>query len=359
MDIELKKYEKKSYIRRVIVSWVTILCIVVCVYAFIPNKCYAVDADDLGFGGIVGFLCGGKVADVFYDALESLTGGSFIQNILNCFYQGTLSDDGLTIIESIMGDVEGQTEPFMKDLSTALKAIAMLFITYHMLVSIAREMERGQMTTESWLRVLIAFVIPCAMIIDADVIIKGFGDIGYWMYENLYGFDLSVTDNNMSWEEVEWPGGFDFWTDDLGDWLEEVFDYLFGIVRGLLLVIIYGIINMIIVIPILSGFMSNVVEIVLRHLMLPLAIANISHEGVRSAGVRYIKKYFGCFIKIGTIMVAIAAVFYVYRKTLQLEICNVAVAGPFFKVLFFFLLVPGTKQALKMTNEIVNDALGV
>ena len=116
---------------------------------------------------------------------------------------------------------------------------------------------------------------------------------------------------------------------------------------------------MIIVIPILSGFMSNVVEIVLRHLMLPLAIANISHEGVRSAGVRYIKKYFGCFIKIGTIMVAIAAVFYVYRKTLQLEICNVAVAGPFFKVLFFFLLVPGTKQALKMTNEIVNDALGV
>ena len=43
---------------------------------------------------------------------------------------------------------------------------------------------------------------------------------------------------------------------------------------------------------------SSVFELFIRKLFAPMAVANIAYDGARSSGVRYIKKYFACILRI-------------------------------------------------------------
>ena len=103
---------------------------------------------------------------------------------------------------------------------------------------------------------------------------------------------------------------------------------------------------------VMSGIMANYVEIILRHIFMPIAIANVSHEGVRSAGVRYIKKYLGCFAKLGAIMVSVSAIYYVYG------VISAATSMNWHKVVFFIMIPAVAKQVLKMCGDVVNEAMG-
>lgn len=350
MTLELREYERKSYIRRVVVAWVTIVCIAASCLVIIPKQAHA--------SSLAEYLTEGEVAEDFVDIVNQLTNGAFINDVISDFYQGTIGSD--SVVSSIIGDVQAEKETFMKGLASALKAIAFLIIVYHMLLTLTKELERGQMTTESWLRVLLAFVLPCVLIIEYDVIINVIAKIGQWMYETLGDIKIDkVTVDGKSFSSYARPTCKKL--RQIPSYLGKLVKYLMCWVKGLLLTLIYGIVNIIIIIIILSGIMSNFVELVIRHFFVPLAIANISHEGVRSAGVRYIKKYLGCYIKIGCIMVTVAGVFYVYRSVTNINAMKASssIFSDLYKVLFFFLLIPTMKQALKMTTEIVGDALGV
>lgn len=338
MPVELKTLERDSYKKRVSVSMITIICILICTALLLPKFVHADTIDDV----INNFVDPEKVADFFTKVIFNLQSGVYIKNLLDIFYSGNVTE---TIISSL------ENETFVKSLKPAIKAIAMLIIVYHMLVSLMKELERGEMTIESWLRVLLAFVIPCVCIIEYDTMINVFSKTGMWMQQILYK-NSSLTfaaGSPPTGEEV--PTCSSIW--DIGDYLAELVEYIFSIIKGALLLIGYAIITINIILTIMSGIMSNFIEIVLRHLFMPLAIANISHEGARSAGVRYVRKYLGCYIKIGSIMVAVSAIFFVYNT-----LCSIPSVETWHKAIFFVLILPVTKQSLKMCSEIISDAMG-
>lgn len=352
VSLELKKYEKKSYIRRSLVSWVTIICIVLCFFILMPKKVFADDAADAQ-NEVNAFINYKTVADDFVDILQDLTNGVFLQASVDTFYDGTVG--GTNIVESILDDINNGSITFMAALTLALKAVGMLMIVYNLLLNLSKELARGQMTTESWLRILIAFVIPCVLIIEYDVIIDGFSKLGTWLYESLYDNSrepFAGTKSSISGKKM--PDWDKYGLTKICEYVGKVVEYVFAWIKGFLLTFVYLIVNVFILLIIFAGILSNFVEIVIRHLFMPVAIANVSHDGVRSAGVRYIKKYLGCYMKIGTIMAAVSCVFYVYRK-----VCSIDSLPGIYSLLFFFLLIPAMKQGLKMTNEIINDAIGV
>ena len=338
MPVELKTLERDSYKKRVSVSVITILCIFICTALLLPKFVHADTVDET----LNKFVNPEEVADYFTKIIFNLQSGIYIKNLMDIFYSGDVTE---TIISSL------ENQSFVNTLKSAVKAIAMLLIVYHMLVSLMKELERGEMTIESWLRVLLAFVIPCVCIIEYDTMINVFSKTGMWMQQILY------KNSSLTFAATNPPDGKpvptcdDLW--EIGTYLADLVDYIFRIINGALLFIGYAIITVNIILTIMSGIMSNFIEIVLRHLFMPLAIANISHEGARSAGVRYVRKYLGCYIKIGSIMVAVSAIFFVYNT-----LCSIPSADIWHKSLFFVLILPVTKQSLKMCSEIISDALG-
>ena len=351
MSLELKSIERESYKKRCIISWITIVCIVVCIMVSLPRLVYAADPqpdtshDTDITNNLNDFLDLTSLTYYYAPLVQILQNGVFIRLCIDKFYSGGVTD---TIIEDL------QKLDFVKGLEGALQAIAMLIIMYHLILSIVKELERGEMTMESWLRILMAFVIPCVCIIECKRMIKGFATLGSWMQQIIF----NNATMNFSGEDLIDEGScvpvptYSF-TDGLGEYLGELQDYLWASIKGVLLFIPFCLLNFIIVLTILSGVLTNFVEICIRHLFLPLAIANISYEGVRSSGLRFIKKYLGCYIKIGCIMLIVSVVFYVYY-----ELVSISGDSAFYKVMFFVLLQPATKQSLKMGSEIITEALG-
>lgn len=334
LSLKLREQEKSSYKKRKIVAWITVLSIILCIVLFIPKPAYADIMDDAS-----DVVSAEYVADTWVDTVVELTNGEFIKGVIEKFY----SSD---VIDTIVNDITGQTKTWMVGLTAALKAIAILIVVYHMVVTLMKELQRGEMTLESWLRILITFLLPAIAIAEYDVIINVFAKSGQWIYGILNENMEIYTDTSNTATGIPYPGFSIF---DLGAF----FEWLLAWIRGFILTIAYLIINFIIILMIMSGILTNFAEIVIRHMFMPIAFANISHEGVRSIGVRYIKKYLGCYMKIATIMVAVCALFYIY--SLMLSVPGVTEIE---KVVFFILLVPGTKKSLQMTNEIISDALG-
>lgn len=340
MPVELKRVEQKSFDQRRLVSLFAIISIFLFFIVLIPRFVFAADIDiNSALNDLIDL---DEVADKFASVNNALLKGVYIKDTLNVFYGGTVT-------ETIIGNLDSQA--FVTGAKAAIRAIAMLLIVYHMLVTLMKELERGEMTTESWLRILIAFVIPCVMIIEYDKMINVFSKTGTWMQEimnNNTTFSIDVVNEKTGIEPPGSPG-----LGQLGAYVHDLFNYLKGYIMGILLFIGYGLVTINIILTIMSGVMSNFIEIVLRHLFMPFAFANISHEGVRSAGVRYIKKYLGCYIKIGSIMLAVSAIFYVYDT-----LCGISSIQDWHKVVFFILILPVSKQTLKMCSEIISDALG-
>ena len=346
MSLELKRIEQESHKKRCIISWITILCILFCIMIALPKFAYAADTvdDSTPKGKMDDFLQLDSVAHDYAEILQYLQDGVFIKISVEQFFSGD-------VVKKIIDNLEGLD--FVLGLETALKGIAMFIIMYHLILSMVKELERGEMTMESWLRILIAFVIPCVCIMEYDRVMKAIGNLGIWLQDSLnHNATINLATTEVPEDLGVSPAKWDGWR-KIGDYLSGTLTYMWAYVKGTILFIPYAIVNFLIILAILNGVMSNYIEVVLRHLFLPFAIANISYEGVRSSGLRYIKKYLGCFIKIGCIMVIVDVVLYVYLQLKTLES-----SSAFHKTMFFVLLYPVTKQALQMGNEIITDAIG-
>ena len=341
MSLELKRIEQESHKKRCIISWITILCILLCIMIALPQFSYAADGD-AAKSSMDSFLDLETVADYYAQILQYLQDGIFIKISVEMFFSGD-------VVKNIIDNLEGLD--FVSGLETALKGIAMFIIMYHLILSMVKELERGEMTMESWLRILIAFVIPCVCIMEYDRVMNAIGNLGIWLQDSL-SHNATVTFESTETVTGKTPAEWKGWR-NIDVYLADTLAYMWAYAKGTILFIPYAIVNFLIILAILNGVMSNYIEVVLRHLFLPFAIANISYEGVRSSGLRYIKKYLGCFIKIGCIMVIVDVVLYVY-----FQLRNLDASSAFHKTMFFVLLYPVTRQALQMGNEIISDALG-
>lgn len=350
MPTIVKELELESRKKRLIISWISVFSIVICLVISISTFVHADDWS--GLIEAIDQLCGpDAVTAEAAPLLGQLLSGSLITYGFEQFYSAD-------IMTTIMDSVTGQTQTFMTSLTTVLKVIGTLLCLFHAITKMLEEMQRGEMTMESYLRVIIAFVIPLVIIIEYDYFLDAFMKIGIWLHQ-ITQVDNTETVNAITdiyaGKGVERPS-FPLTVLGFVRMFEDLFLYIIAFSHSAGVVMAAIIVNGIVLFMVLTGILSNYIEIILRHLFMPIALAHITHEGVRSPGVRYIKKYLGCFLKIATITVAVDSVFYVYNTVIstidETQINSLQVW------LFFILIAPVTKQALKMTNEIITDAMG-
>ena len=402
LNPKLLAIEKQSNRKRKIVAWLTVLSIILCIFLIYPKNAHADDTttppadtqtDDsqtdnnnqnngqtngqgtqtnqnstmseqeafikmqtamMDFQNAQGmedeasyFFNPKYCCDTYTDLIIDLQHGNFVKTSVDDFYS-------TGVVEQIIDDITGQTQSWMSSLTAALKAIATLLVIYHMIVAMLKELQRGEMTMEAWLRILIAFIIPAVAIAELDFFLTAFSKIGQWIYGILSEAIVFTPGQEPHVEGIKWiPWSDDYWgIFEFNKFLGYAIDYAFAWIKTMFIVLAYLIVDCIIIVMIFASLIGTYVELILRHLFMPIAIANISAEGPRSIGIRYIKKYLGCYMRIGAIMVAVCAIFYVYMLLLN------ATSTTFEAVIYFLILVPGTKKAIQMCNEIISDALG-
>ena len=190
MTKELKALEKKSYIQRLIVSWITILSIAVCLFAFIPKPVLAeekkdstssatestseatseekkedtssekkkdstssgdktdksdkttdLDADKSLMDRLDEWFDPDTVDEYHAYVLVNLTDGSFISDSIKNFYDSTVMD-------TVLKTITGKTKSWVTGFTSALKGIAALLIICNMMITIVKEAERGDTATK-------------------------------------------------------------------------------------------------------------------------------------------------------------------------------------------------------------------
>ncbi len=386
MSDTLKKAEKISYKKRKITSILTIFAIMLC-FSFCFSPAFAEEtasstdsssSDDDGNGsngsGDSDSSSTGSSevsASDMFDYVKELSNSvlgpdnyifpfSYIHDFLLSgqavvyFTEEFYTTDTMDALLS--GITGSDQESFITDFEDALKCIAIFFVFVSVLTVSLKELEHGELTAESWLKIMITICLPVVFIIEYDTILEGLAKGGMYFHELLksnigYNFE-SITIERSSGLYGENNTLLTNLVRTIISMKIDYFDYIFALIKTLIACTVLITWNIAIVITILSGLMSNYVEIGLRHIFMPLAIANVAHDGMRSAGVRYIKRYLGCFIKIASITAAVELSFYVYDKVL---LTDPSIAE---KWIMLFLLLPLVKQAIKMCNEVVTEALG-
>ena len=274
-----------------------------------------------------------------------------VDKIVSKFYKKS-------VVNKIVEGVTGDSEPFMKLFSGALKSIAIFFVFIQVIVSTLKEVSRAELTLESALRIMIALCLPIVLILEYDTILKGVTGVGLQFHEMLrknITLDLTSlkgTKVSTGLYGIENESLFTKVISTIAHLYQNTIGYWSAFLRSLMVFLIALIVNLAIIITILSGIMSNYVEIGLRHIFMPIAIAFVAHDGMRSSGMRYIKRYLGCFIKIGAITAAVEIAFFIYGKIL------ISKPNILEQWIFLLLLFPLVKQAIKMCNEVVTEALG-
>lgn len=361
MDIALRKQESISYKRRKTVAVFTTLLIVLTLLFALSTTVAKADFDWEGFFEEIAFFNPQNCAEGYVDVMKALMSGELINYMTNFLFSSDAVDTFLSVVTP--GSSE-QTSAFgsgvFDTITAALKSIALFMCFFYSLDNLLKEVNKGELTEESALRIFLYFIIPAILILNYNDIFLAFKTVGDWitglMNKATIGVDFEdaaadSVGSGRPFPEIDWSGNN---IKAIARYIGDIVDFFINsLIPTLLLILLYFIVDLIVVVIICTNVINVYVELILRSLFMPLAIANVNHEGMRSAGFRYIKKFFGCFLKIGSIFITVNVAFYVYCTLINLDGVN-----DLHRLIFLIVLIPAVKTALKMVNQIIDDGLG-
>ena len=192
----------------------------------------------------------------------------------------TLNKKGIfgSLFEFVTGDVD-------KLLDSSVKIIALGIIIGVSVIHFLEAVDRGQDPVESVFKILVEFCISTLFLINAEKIMAFIANVGI----TLVGFlntDVTETDNTSQREALlvaisgKTDGG------------------IFWFVQCFATLSIPWIMSLLIAIAAKFVIIQLMLELAIRRAFAALAITDIYKEGLRSAGVRYFKKYLAAFIKL-------------------------------------------------------------
>ncbi len=106
-------------------------------------------------------------------------------------------------------------------------------------------------------------------------------------------------------------------------------------------------------------YLSICLEIFLTRFFVPFAITDIYQEGLRSPGFRYLKKFFGRYLRLATIFIILKVSDVLFKNNVSVYFQG----GTAIKIMMNIAIAVATQVAVIMimskANEIINDSLGV
>ena len=294
-----------------------------------------------------------QVDDTNLQCIKELLSGKEIDENLDKFYSVEVRS---VLFEHIKTEYSAVT--------TALKSLGIILVFVNMCEKLIKTMERGEMTEEQWLAVILTLAVPVVLISEYDVVINGLQQAGDTVYEmitasrqNLTGstkdFINDLIGKGFVFQKPAWPG----WTqafEYLGQLIDEFVKWARAMILGFTIQVILEIATFFINLTVMTKVLINYASLALRFLFMPLAIANINKEGTRSAGMRYILKFIAVYIELASVSLVVHIVFFCY-----IALMSGTIALTFGQcILFYILLAPAMKGAMNASTKIIEQALG-
>lgn len=265
------------------------------------------------------------VIDTIRDNLTS-NGGQ------NKFYAYMVSGDdsgGASIIEAVIN---------------AVKAVAGFIVIIISVSNYFQNLERGTDPTEGMHKLFIELFLTGFLVINIDVIMSSVVGIGEWLIDVVLNFSKNPNVQTVSLTDITGKeSGGALW------WIESVVILIIPWILSLLMGVI-------------AQFMafSILIELGIRRAFAPFAVADIYHEGLRSPGVRYLKRYLATFLKICICIFVCYLGQVLMGISLEENVANFDSIGDIFQYIFRVIAINVTVLGvMAKTGEYANDIVGV
>ena len=291
-----------------------------------------------------------QVDDTNLQCIEELLSGQEIDENLDKFYS--------VEIRTILFD-HIKTE--YSAVTVALKSLGIILVFINMCEKLIKTMEKGEMTEEQWLSIILTLAVPVVFISEYDKIVTGLQQAGDTIYGMITASRQSLTGSTKDFINALIPEGFkpEFPEWSLTNWpIKEFTEMLIKTIKayvmGFTIQVILEIATFFINLSVMNKVLINYASLALRFIFMPLAIANINKEGTRSSGMRYILKFIAIYIELAAISLVVHIVFYCY-----IALMSGTIALTFGQcILFYILLAPAMKGAMNASTKIIEQALG-
>lgn len=201
-------------------------------------------------------------------------------------------------------DAEGS---LLYTVGDAVSGLALVLSFFYAFIAVIKELQRGEVNVDMWLKYGIILGVAAVLIFNWHALAKGLSDLGSFLADKVRG---AVTDDAASFDKeafARWyfeKFGFGEDTESIGlfNFASAIFNNIGKVLKAFGNLVLGGIVWFIFQIPLIGirvTLFAMVLEIYVRRAFIPLAIADVGGNGGRSAGVAYLKSYFGLYIRIG------------------------------------------------------------
>lgn len=276
--------EQRSYeFRKRVVLWMTVSILTILFFAFLQVKrAYALPIPNLT--PAASFL---DSDDSFWEIMKDLT--------VDHFSNG-LAFDEITKVISGVQSLEAEA-PYIDNFYKAMKGLGMGLAIVFLYIKIIKEALRGEITVEMWLRFFVYMVITCSVIIYSDTITKALSELGLAI-AGMASSQISTGGTSalaVTLDETNPTDNLPF----LGKVIKALAGGASQAVAKSFTLPFYFILSLgsrlsRLLLPMAA--LSVEIEILIRRAFIPLAICDVTGEGVRGPGVTYLKKYFALYL---------------------------------------------------------------
>ena len=233
-----------------------------------------------------------KAVERFHEVLERTEEGrNLLEKLSEAVTPKTTLADALIYNEGapakVGGDITG--------------GIALVLVLTYAIIQLVIIMQRDQGSIEGWVRLGIQVVIGILAIVFCQEILEFLDKLGTYLWTALArafhqisaGADVSVKES----AEAASSSGFDI-------------RQIFVSIKSWAAKMVFQIAMTIVYYSIICSVYGLVFEIVLRRVFMPLALADVTMEGAGSPGIRYLKAYFSCYVRMAmyAILISLSAI---------------------------------------------------
>lgn len=254
----------------------------------------------------------------------------------------------------IVGDQDGVTGKTFADKNESIinlfKYIGFFIAIIIAMTRFITNVESGKDPMECVFKILVEIGIVGVFMINLSEIVDKLGQLGFYLYQEVSGSNGMLAQSTFNKADLEAIlDGISGNRTGKYAWSNQVHQYLapFSILNYGINVIVY------------MAVFQVVLETGLRRLFVPLAIADIYGEGWRSSGARYLKKYFGCFLKL-IVMIATISVASTTVEKMMIDNFAKSLNDDSFGAIAVMVLGVYAAEAMMMlkAGELANDVVG-
>jgi hypothetical protein len=333
----VERLELESYRKRKAVTITAVALIVMFTVIYFAIKVYA---DDTPSDGEIGFA---ELASWTANPIIGLLKGGMVRGICDRYFDPS--------IKSMVLDFD-----IWNPIITFFKSIGLLVCFFNMMIKIIKTCERGEMTAEQFIGVFLALAIPAMLIFEYDKVVDAVSKVADYIYTEIVSTWSKKTESSLDYQVAKLVNDnsvtLEFSVAGIGRWVGGT---LAGIITWLSLLII----NFIMGIQIVSSIISLYMQITVRYIFMPVAIANVAEDGPRSSGMKYILKYIAAHVHVASIVIIVQILFNTYIRLISAMTAE-GMNPKLWELIFIWLCLPAAlKAGISMSGEIIKDAFGV